>query len=84
MSTHGPIEDEYAKQMNALAMFLDDYLNSGGLPKKVGFALLIYEFGAAQGARMNYIGNGHREDVLIALKELVARWEGNDPAPGRA
>ena len=26
--------------------------------------------------RVNYIGNGKRDEVLTALKELVARWEG--------
>ena len=26
--------------------------------------------------RVNYIGNGKRSDVLVAMKEVVARWEG--------
>jgi len=73
---HGPLQSAYEKKMNALAKILDTTFNVPGKPRKVGFALLVYEFGGADASRMNYIGNGERSDVLIALKELVARWEG--------
>jgi len=63
--------------MNELAKHLDAYFNGDG-QKKIGFALLVYNLGEQiEGTgRINYLGNGKRGDVLIALKELIARWEG--------
>lgn len=64
--------------MRQLAMALDHMLNEPD-NKKWGFALLVYPFngGAAPDRqRMNYVGNGNRDDVLKAMKEIVARWEG--------
>ena len=40
-----------------------------------GFALLIFGTGKSDG-RMNYISNSNREDMLAALHELLARFEG--------
>lgn len=66
--------------MHNLARALDTALNGAakGDARKVGFALLTYNFGEeiTGTGRVNYVGNGEREDVLVALKELVARWEG--------
>jgi len=75
--------------MNSLAGALDATLNgtAKGDARKFGFALLTYNFGEdIKGTgRVNYVGNGEREDVLIALKELIARWEGRYvDAGGRA
>jgi hypothetical protein len=72
---HEPIDDAQRSMMNALARALDDALNGNARPKKVGFALLTYNFDDSSG-HINYIGNGRREDVLTAIKELAARWEG--------
>lgn len=79
---HDPISPEQRAQMNALAKTLDELFNGDG-PKRVGFALLTYNFGEdVRGTgRINYIGNGARADVLVALKELVARWEGRYSEP---
>lgn len=84
MSTHGPIEKDMHDFMNGLAKALDDILNPGwdkGVNRKIGFALLTYHFGEnIEGTgRINYIGNGSRPEVLVGLKELVARWEGRHP-----
>lgn len=38
--------------------------------------LLIAPFGAPLNARVNYIGNGRREDIVTMMKEVVARFEG--------
>lgn len=87
--THGPIEDEHRQRMNELAALLDIYFNSPDGETKptpeqrtVGFALLIFNFGSMDGGRINYISNGDRKDVHVALKELLARWEGRDYAQG--
>jgi hypothetical protein len=73
-----PISDELRAGMHDLCSFIDDVFNGNVRPKRVGFALLIYNLGEElEGTgRINYIGNGQRGEVLVALKELVARWEG--------
>jgi hypothetical protein len=43
-------------------------------------ALLVAPFGAPAGARINYIGNGQRDDMRVMMKEVVARWEGTGHA----
>lgn len=65
--------------LNALAEAVDTMLNGSKTPpreKPYGFALLIYPMGQIDRSHINYIGNGKREDVFVALKEIVARWEG--------
>lgn len=85
-----PMRDVTREFLQAIAGNLDEILNGREEPKKIGFALLVYPFSqeATEGTgRVNYIGNGKREDVLIAMKEIVARWEGRVPetdANGRA
>lgn len=79
MSTHGPIEQEYLDKMNAMAKSIDDFLNGVERPRKVGFALLVFEFGNFDGGRVNYISNALRAEMLAAMKEFIARAEGMDP-----
>jgi len=76
--SHAPISPQFRVGMNDIANVLDDAFNGNVRPKKVGFALLVYNLGEdlTGTGRLNYIGNGKREDMLVALKELVARWEG--------
>lgn len=78
MSDPKPIGQDQRERMNKLAKFLDDAFNGAARPKKVGFVLLTYNFGEdLKGTgRVNYIGNGERDDVRVALTELLARWEG--------
>jgi hypothetical protein len=73
--------------MNTLAGALDEVFNGPATPDRVrttGFALLVFPMGEdiSGTGRVNYIGNGDRADMLIALKELVARWEGRVPDQG--
>ena len=77
MGTHGPIQEHYREQMRALASAIDELFNGNEEPKKVGFALLMFDFGETPTSdRINYISNSRREDMVCALKELLARWEG--------
>jgi len=79
---HGPVSPEARETLNFLARLIDGYLNENMGKRKWGFALLMYPFGERPDSnRMNYIGNGEREDVLIAIKELAARWEGRYQKP---
>jgi len=84
-----PIQPEYIKQMNALARALDKLLNgeAKGLERKTGFVLMVYPFndvGRTDG-RCNYISNGaDRRDVVVLMKEMIARFEGQPRTTGKA
>jgi hypothetical protein len=74
---HDPIPPEYTAHMNELCGILDHAFNGNG-PKKIGFALLMFyaNENIKDSGRVNYISNTKRDDTLIALKEVIARWEG--------
>jgi hypothetical protein len=74
--THGPIEADQHKIMNALAQAIGEFLNPGDGPPKIGFVLLSARFGDIQDGRVNYISNGERADMLAMMRELIARLEG--------
>lgn len=80
MSTHGPVEAKQVAMMNALAHSLDEMFNpqlADDEPRTIGFVLLAFDFGEAHPrSRMNYISNAPRPDMIVALKELVANFEG--------
>ena len=76
--------EEQRDFLNRIARALDEGLNGDKRPKPVGFALLLYNFDQVSGGRVNYIGNGRREDMHVALKELLARWEGQKHEEGHA
>ena len=80
-----PIEPRYHEQMNHLAHALDRILNAGKLPMKdTGFVLLVFPFVGHEG-RCNYISNANREDIIVLLKEQLARFQGMpEVKPGRA
>lgn len=67
--SHGPIEATVRAQMQAMAEVIQD-----ALPKEYGFAFLVFKCGDK--GRMNYISNAPRDDMVCALKELVANFEG--------
>lgn len=81
----GPIEQKYIDQMNVLAGLIDEFFNgtAKGNARKVGFCLMMFEFGSAPG-RCNYISNAERADVVTLLKEQLARFEGQPEMTGRA
>jgi hypothetical protein len=81
-----PIEPAYVEMMIGVAKALDETFNEGkkGDARKIGFILLVFPFGEAEG-RCNYISNGaRREDVVTMLKEQIARFEGQAEQSGRA
>src|SRR5258705_13523395 len=63
-----PIEEHHRNTMNAVAAVLADTFPG------VGFCLLVFEFGAK--GRMNYISNAGRDDMALALREILAKHEG--------
>ncbi|MBX9587863.1 MAG: hypothetical protein K2X43_01070 [Hyphomonadaceae bacterium] len=77
MSTHGPIEPALHKLMNEIGHLISGAIDQSAGKGKYGFALLMFGFGPEKG-RMNYISNAERETMIIALKELLARFQGFD------
>jgi hypothetical protein len=80
------IQEEYHAQMNVIANALDQVFNGElkeGDERRVAFVLLITEFGNMSG-RVNYISNGERKDIVVMLKEILARFEGQPEMRGNA
>jgi len=84
------VEPRYVDLMTALAHSLDHMFNNEkkGTDRDTGFVLLVFPFddieGPAGQGRINYISNGKREDIVIALKEILARFEGQPEIVGTA
>jgi len=81
-----PIEEKARGVMNAIARGLDQILNGDakGKDKKVGFVVMLFEYGDHSG-RCNYISNGaDRKDVVALMKEMIARFEGQPEMKGHA
>ncbi len=80
-----PISAEYLEQMNRVAGSLDRVFNGDakGPDRKVGFALFVFPFGGPDGQRTNYISNSDRRAMIVALKEVLARFEGQPHVKGR-
>lgn len=85
-----PIEPAYVETMNALAGALDEIFNgeTKGQDREVGFVLLVFPFNEAEEVdegRCNFISNGaNRADVVVLMKEMIARFEGQPEAKGHA
>ena len=83
----GPIEPRYIDQMNAIAAALDQTFNGAarGNDRASGFVLMVFPFGEAEAARCNYISNGaDRRDIVVLMKEMIARFEGQPELRGTA
>jgi len=81
-----PIEPHLREMMNALAKGVDEILNGKETPKAEkpnGFLLMVFPFEDFDG-RCNYISNADRKDVVVLLKEQLARFQGQPEMEGRA
>ena len=81
------IQEEYRASMNQLAHHIDQWLKGPaqpGVPQKIGFVLLVAEFGKIEDGRVNYISNGERDSIIAMLKEYLARFEGRVSPEGTA
>ena len=80
------IEATYRAQMQGIVEALDETFNGKARHphKKVGFVLLVFEYGTHDMKRANYISNGaDRRDMVNLFKELIARFEGQPEMVGR-
>lgn len=81
-----PIDPEYIEKMNAVAQGLDKVFNgeAKGKDRKVGFVLLVFNYGDDKG-RANYISNGaDRRDIVTLMKEQIKRFEDAPEITGHA
>lgn len=92
MSEHtlgdGPIEASYRELMLGIADAIDDLLNpdrvqNKDLPRASGFVLMVFPFDNHQG-RCNYISTARREDVVVMLREQLARFQGSPDQSGQS
>jgi len=77
---HQPIQEQWRALLNDMARHIDGIFNKGerGPNRKWGFAILLFPFGAPDDqSRINYISNADRKDMIVAMKEWIARAEGN-------
>jgi len=84
-----PIQPEFYEKMNHVAAALDKFFNGDqkGKARPTGFILMVYPFRelASGDARCNYISNGaDRRDVVVLMKEMIARFEGQPEQSGTA
>ena len=75
-----PIEPHLKGTLLELARLIDLLLNPIG--KLNGFILIAFPFEGREG-RANYISNCDRSDVVILLKEQLARFEGQPEMKGQ-
>ena len=77
-----PVDPKQVGIMNELARFIDDGINparaAGVSPN--GFILMVFPFDKSADAgnleaRMNYISNADRREVIQALKDQIVRFE---------
>jgi len=77
------IEKKWLGLMNKLAGVLDKSFNGEKRPKEWGFFLALFPFDTGPG-RFNYISNAKREDIVVLLKEMTAKFEGQPDVEGHA
>lgn len=73
----GPVEETYAVKMQSIARVIDEYLNGKdrAAPRQHGFVLMMFPMGD-HGGWCNYMSNADRADIMLLLKEQLARFEG--------
>lgn len=64
------------QDLQAIAVTLDKHLNGSEGERQFGFAVFVFEFGKTEGGRINYISNAARPEMIVAVKEWLARVEG--------
>lgn len=78
---------ETTEIMTKLAQAIDKVLNgdSHGQDRETGFVLLVFPFRETEFGRCNYISNGaSRKDIVVLMKEMIARFEGQPDIIGNA
>lgn len=81
-----PVQQEYHAKMAAVIQGIDKFFNgeAKGHERKTGLVLMVFPFGDVTG-RTNYMSNGaDRRDIVVLMREMIARFEGQPEVEGRA
>ena len=81
-----PVEAQYHNQMVGVMQAIDGVFNGDDKApnKKVGIVMMVFPYGDTTG-RCNYISNGaDRRDIIVLMKEMIARFEGQPEMKGSA
>ena len=65
-----------AHLMQSLARHADKTLNGNVGRSRNGFVILAFPFDKLSDGQVNYVSNAQREDIIVSLKEIIARLEG--------
>lgn len=82
----GPVDEKYYEQMTAIMATLDEFLNGDakGPDKPTGIVVLMFPYGNTTG-RCNFMSNGaSRKNLVVLMKEMIARFEGQPEIKGTA
>lgn len=77
------VSKDTADLMQMLARMIDGTLKDVS-PQKLGFSLFVFDLDQPEGSRTNYVGNTDRASMRTALKEIIARWDGQPRQRGSA
>ena len=64
---------EFQAVMKDMAGRIDGWLNGGAVPKPNGFVLFTFPFDGVAGARVNYISNARRDEMVVMVQEWLDR-----------
>lgn len=67
-----PIPDDIRGVMNGIAHLIDEAIGEHA-DRKMGFMLMVFDFGEGGRRRMSYISNAERGDILKALQEFIEK-----------
>lgn len=70
--------------MQTLAKVVDGAVNEPKKPKTTGFVILKFPLDQIDGTTVDYVSSGDRTSTIVAMKEIVARLEGQAQVSGRA
>lgn len=60
--------------LSIMATYLDKEVLPTLYGKRMGFAMMIFEFGDS--GQIDYVSNADRADMIVAVKEWLANMEG--------
>ena len=79
-----PVDPRSEDLLRALGRGLDEMLNPNPDEKEWAFVVILTRFDETEG-RANYLSNASRDDVVVMLREQLARFEGQaEPPTGHA
>lgn len=81
-----PVDAAYHEKMIGVMGVIDELFNGDAKApnKKVGIVMMVFPYGDVSG-RCNYMSNGaDRKDIVILMREMIARFEGQPEVTGSA